>query len=93
MNKTVYIVLYTLSIGGAEQHASSITNVLAQNGYKVEIVLLQNCIVDYTLDESIKVHSLADLVYPDAVKNKKTSYIKSWEEIFFSDSNINFCTF
>jgi len=75
MNKTVYIVLYTLSIGGAEQHASSITNVLAQNGYKVEIVLLQNCIVDYTLDESIKVHSLADLVYPDAVKNKKTSFV------------------
>lgn len=75
MNKTVYIVLYTLSVGGAERHASSIANFLARNGYKVEFVLLQNNTVDYALEDGINVTSLAELAYPDAVKNKKTSFV------------------
>ena len=75
MNKTVYIVLYTLSVGGAERHASSIANYLVQLGYKVEIVLLQNNIVDYALEEGVKVTSLADLEYPDNIKNDKTRFV------------------
>lgn len=75
MNKTVYIVLYTLSVGGAERHASSIANYLVQNGYKVEFVLLQNNTVDYVLEDGVSVTSLANLVYPDVVENKKTSFV------------------
>ena len=75
MNKTIYIVLYTLSVGGAERHASSIANFLARNGYKVEFVLLQNNTVDYALEDGVNVTSLTDLAYPDAVKNKKTSFV------------------
>ena len=71
MNKTVYIVLYTLSVGGAERHASSIANYLAQHGYKVEIVLLHNNVVG----GGVKVTSLADLTYPDEIKNNKTRFV------------------
>lgn len=75
MNKTVYIVLYTLSVGGAERHASSIANYLFQHGYKVKIVLLQNNIIDYTLMDGIEVTALHDLEYPDVIKNFKTSFV------------------
>ena len=75
MNKTVYIVLHTLSVGGAERHASSIANYLAQHGYKVEIILLQNNIVDYALEDGVAVTSLVDSAYPDAIRNKKTSFV------------------
>jgi len=71
MNKTVYIVLYTLSVGGAERHASSIANYLAKHGYKVEIILLQDNIVDYTLDGGVRVTSLTDVAYPDEVDKWK----------------------
>lgn len=67
--KKVYIVLYTLSLGGAERHASSIANYLLQHGCEVEIVLLQDNIVAYDLTEGVKVTALSDLVYPEAVRN------------------------
>lgn len=91
MNKTVYIVLYTLSVGGAERHASSIANYLVQQGYKVEIVLLHNNIVDYALEGGVKVTSLADLTYPDEIKNNKTCFAdKVWLKFFRAVSTQRF---
>ncbi len=75
MNKTIYIVLYTLSVGGAERHASSIANYLFQHGYTVKIILLQNNIVDYTLDEGVEVVALTDIEYPESVLNTKISFL------------------
>lgn len=75
MNKTVYIVLYTLSVGGAERHASSIANYLVQHGYKVEFVLLQDNIVDYSLETEVNVTSLVELSYPDKIRNNKLSFV------------------
>lgn len=75
MNKKVYIVLYTLSVGGAERHASSIANYLVQNGYDVELILLQDNIVDYTLANGVRVTALSDLTYPDAIQNGEICFI------------------
>jgi len=74
MSRSVYILLYTLSVGGAERHASSIANYLCQHGYKVEIVLLQDNIVDYALADGVKVTALPELAYPDVIKNNKTGF-------------------
>ena len=93
MSKTVYIVLYTLSVGGAERHASSIANYLAKNGYKVEIVLLQNNIVDYALVDGVNVTSLEDITYPEDVIIKKTSFAnKVYLKLFrvLSDSRYHY---
>ena len=64
MNKKIYIVLHTLSIGGAERHASSIANYLAEHGYSVTIVLLDDNTVSYDLLKSVSVVALCDLEYP-----------------------------
>ena len=75
MKKTVYIVLYTLSVGGAERHATSIANYLSKHGYNVKIILLQNDIVEYNLQDDIEVVSLTNLKYPDSVINSKVSFV------------------
>lgn len=75
MSKTIYIVLYTLSIGGAERHASSIANFFSEQGYKVKIILLQDNIVDYTLADGIEVISLVDLEYPDTIENASINFL------------------
>lgn len=74
MNKTVYIVLHTLSVGGAERHASTIANYLFEHGYKVKIVLIQDNIVDYFLEDGIDVIALTDLEYPDFIKDTKIDF-------------------
>lgn len=75
MNKTVYIVLYTLSVGGAERHASSIANYLSQHGYKVKIVLLQDSIIDYALADEIEVTALSELEYPNIIEYTKITFM------------------
>lgn len=75
MNKTVYIILYTLSVGGAERHASSIANYLSQQGYKVEIILLQNNLIDYALEDGVNVTALSDCKYMNAVKNDDPRFV------------------
>lgn len=75
MNKTVYLVLYTLSVGGAERHASSIANYLSAHGYDVKIVLLQNDTIEYNLQENIEVIPLSNLKCPDTVTNAKVSFV------------------
>lgn len=64
MNNNIYIILYTLSLGGAERHASSIANYLSDKGFSVSIILLQNSIVSYPLNENVKVISFADMSFP-----------------------------
>lgn len=78
MNRTIYLVLFTLAVGGAERHASSIANYLLQRGYNVKIVLLQDNVVDYTLADEIEVVALSDLQCPDNVKNPK---INIWDKL------------
>ncbi len=75
MIKTVYIVLYTLSVGGAERHASSIANYLSEHGYDVKILLLQNDIIEYSLQDDIEVIPLSNLKYPNTVTNSKVSFV------------------
>lgn len=75
MNKTVYIILHTLSVGGAERHASSIANYLAQHGYKVEIILLQNNLIDYALEDGVNVTALSDCKYINGVKNSGPRFV------------------
>lgn len=93
MGKTVYIVLYTLSVGGAERHASSIANYLSKHGYNVKIILLQNDIVEYYLQDDIEVIPLSNLNYPDVVTNSKVSFankllLKTYKKI--SEDKYNF---
>lgn len=64
MNDHIYIILYTLSLGGAERHASSIANYLAEKGCKVTIVLLQNDIISYKLSDAVKVIPFSDTTFP-----------------------------
>lgn len=71
MKNRVFIVLHTLSTGGAERHASSIANYLSKNGYNVTIVLLDNSIVVYDLAENIKVCALPEQDYPDGIKSQQ----------------------
>lgn len=71
MGKNVYFILHTLSIGGAERHASSIANYLSENGHKVKIILLDDNKVAYDLADGIEVVALCDLKYPDIVSNYK----------------------
>lgn len=61
MQKKVYIVLHTLSIGGAERHASSIANYFSDNGYDVTIILLDNNEVAYSLSSNVQVLSLREI--------------------------------
>lgn len=93
MNKKVYIVLYTLSVGGAERHASSIADYLFQHGYDVEFVLLQDNNVDYTLVDGVKVTALVDVVYPNNIKNNKNHFVdRTCLKIFklISDRSYNY---
>lgn len=78
MSKTIYIVLYTLSVGGAERHAASIANYLSKHGYNVKMILLQNDIVEYKLQDEIEVVSLINLKYPDSVIDSKVSFINKF---------------
>lgn len=71
--KNVYIVLHTLSMGGAERHASSIANYLSDHGYRVKIVLLDNNVVDYTLSDSVEVICFPDLSFPEEIAHYKPS--------------------
>lgn len=75
MNKTIYIILHTLSVGGAERHASSIANYLFEHGYEVKIVLLDNNIVDYKLLDGVDVVALPDLEYPHKIRNAKPNFL------------------
>ena len=60
MKRPIYIVLHTLSIGGAERHAASIANYLSENGYNVKILLLENNIVEYELAKNIEVINISN---------------------------------
>ena len=73
MNKTIYIILYTLSLGGAERHASSIANYLVERGYEVKIILLHDSIIDYVLQDKVEVVALSDIKYPASVQSAKVS--------------------
>lgn len=77
MNKKIYIVLHTLSVGGAERHASSIANYLAKHGYSVTVVLLDNNVVAYDLIKSVSVVALCDLLYPERIQNYKPSFFSA----------------
>lgn len=74
MGKNIYFVLHTLSIGGAERHASSIANYLSQNGYKVKILLLDDSKVAYNLADGVEVVALCNFQYPDNVANYKFQF-------------------
>ena len=67
MKKRIYILLYTLSLGGAERHASSIANFLSARGYDVSIILLQNNRVEYELLPGVQVVSLSDMSFPPKI--------------------------
>ncbi|MGN0773664.1 MAG: glycosyltransferase [Candidatus Ventricola sp.] len=71
----VYIVLYTLSVGGAERHATSIANYLSLHGYHVKMILLQNHTVDYALEDGIEVIALSDLEYPNSIAKAKPNIL------------------
>lgn len=64
MQKNVYIILHTLSIGGAERHASSIANYLSENGFAVSIILLDDSKVDYKLSDKVKVIAFSEIDFP-----------------------------
>lgn len=71
MSKSIYFILHTLSIGGAERHASSIANYLSENGYNVRIVLLDDNKVAYSLADGVEVVALCDMQFPDSINNLK----------------------
>ena len=71
MNKRVFIMLHTLSTGGAERHASSIANYLADHGYRVTIVLLDNSINVYHHSLGVEIVSLTELSYPEDIEKAK----------------------
>ena len=70
----IYILLMTLSVGGAERHASYIANHLSDLGYDVRIILLADGCVDYQLRDNIKVVDLQKEIYPENVL--KLSYFQ-----------------
>ncbi len=57
----------TLSVGGAERHASYIANHLSDLGYDVRIILLADGCVDYQLRDNILVVDLQKEIYPENV--------------------------
>ncbi len=61
----IYILLMTLSVGGAERHASYIANHLSDLGYDVVVILLADGRVDYQLRDNIKVIDLQKEIYPE----------------------------
>jgi hypothetical protein len=73
MKNNVYIILHTLSTGGAERHASSIANYLSENDYHVTIVLMDDNIVVYDLAENIKICALPEQKYPDAIMSEQAT--------------------
>lgn len=54
-NKKVIFILYSLSVGGAERRAASIANYLVNQGFEMEILLLDRPDVRFELDKKIKV--------------------------------------
>ena len=75
--RKVYIVLHTLSIGGAERHASTIANYLSRNDYNVTIILLDNNTVEFYLEKNIDVVSISHMSFPSYIANSKTSISES----------------
>jgi len=53
--KEVIFVLHTLSVGGAERHIRGIANYFARNGVSVQILLLDDARVSFTVDPRISI--------------------------------------
>jgi len=85
--KNIYIILHTLSIGGAERHASSIANYLSECGFNVTIILIQDNRVEYALNNSIRVIALQDLLFPESIKNYKATIIELFLLKLFKATN------
>ena len=77
MSKKVYIVLHTMDVGGAERHASSIANYLAEHGYRVTIILLDNDVVAYQLSENVRVAALCNMEFPETIREYRPGVLTS----------------
>lgn len=75
MKKTVYILLHTLAVGGAERHATSIANYLSANGYSVTILLLDNQTINYDLEKDIVVYCLSKAPFGEKEVSRKTRIV------------------
>lgn len=53
--KHIIIVLHSLAIGGAERRLSSVANYIAEQGYDVTILLIDNPVVKFPVDPRVKV--------------------------------------
>ena len=58
--KKIIFILYSLSVGGAERRAASLANYLADNGFEIEILLLDNSNVKFEIDHRAKIVFLCD---------------------------------
>jgi len=58
--KKVIFILYSLSVGGAERRAASLANHLANDGFEIEILLLDNSNVKFEIDHRVKIIFLCD---------------------------------
>lgn len=61
MNKKIIFILYSLSVGGAERRAASIANYLVNNGFEIEVLLLDNAVVKFKTDKNITIKYLPDI--------------------------------
>jgi len=60
MKKKVSFILFSLDVGGAERQAVAISNYLANNGYEITIVLIENPLIRFSVDPKVKVVFLND---------------------------------
>ena len=58
--KKIIFILFSLSVGGAERRAASLANYLADNGFEIEILLLDNSSVKFEIDHRVKIVFLCD---------------------------------
>ncbi|MBR6918159.1 MAG: glycosyltransferase [Clostridia bacterium] len=55
MKKTLIFILHTLNVGGGERHSITVANYLAQNGYDVTVILIDDPVVRFKADDRIKI--------------------------------------
>lgn len=77
MNKKIIFILYSLSVGGAERRAASIANYLVNNGFEIEVLLLDNSIVKFEIDSKVKLVYLTNNEIEEDASNNRVSLFYS----------------
>ncbi len=85
--KHIIIVIHTLAVGGAERRLSTLANYIAGQGHKVTMLLIDNQVVDFPLNEGVEAVCVNQNPQLDGYDCKKCGLFKPGKEFKTSFSD------